>query len=270
MHVSDAPRPPAYTDAISCQSPRGWRVVSCPHGSLVWVPSRCRRCDGCAELRRRRIARRIRMGLRLLDPSSSTAAMLTLTTRPRTSPRSLMRYWNAMRQWLRRRLPDLEYVAVKEYGSLSGMIHLHVIVTGWVYIHQSELSDAWRRLADGAFRVDIRRLYGPEDLAARYAAKYVAKALGSRYSRKVVTYSRGWPRPESGPSWRLTPWRTSSPDRPNPLVTTAELGGGALLFALADDCSCLMDLDPDETSATVSPEAARIQRRLTLERTRNV
>jgi len=260
--------PPEAITSATCSQPRGWRVIQCPHGSLVWVPNRCRSCEGCFHVRRARVRARVALGLRLnaQEGAEPTSAMLTLTSRPGTSNRDLMRYWNGFRQWLRRRLPDLEYVCVKEWGTLHGMAHLHVIVTGWTYIHQTELSDAWRRIA-GAFRVDIRRLYGPERAAASYASKYVSKALAARRDlRKVVTYSRGWPK-EARATWRLTSWTSEGPTRPAALGESRELGGGPLVIADAN-CECVASLDGTSTDCdNTGHEAARKMRRLVLERT---
>lgn len=269
--MPDSVAPPATeypTTAASCHSPRGWRAIQCPHGSVVWVPNRCRSCPGCLYLRRARIKARIRLGIaRSIDADgTSSSAMLTLTSRPGTANVTLMSAWNRFRQWLRRRLPDLQYACVKERGSLHGMFHLHIIVIGWTYIHQSELSDAWRR-ASGAFRVDIRRLYGDPNAAAAYASKYVSKALDhTRDLRKMVTYSRGWPRePRAG--WTLTAWRSEGPQRPVPPSAGRELGGGPLLIYDAL-CNCLAALDePADDGARVTPEEARAMRALILGRT---
>jgi len=178
--------------------------------------------------------------------------MLTLTSRPGTTVRELMRAWNRFRGWLRRRLPELAYAAVKERGTLHGMLHLHIIVTGWTYITQGELSEMWRKFTRGAFRVDIRRLYGDDDSLASYVAKYLAKALGDRAARKSVTYSRNWPpspkRLDTTGPWKLTALRT---DTPAPWLT--RLPGG-LVTIIDAHCECMealsaLDVEPIETNA---------------------
>jgi len=171
-----------------CVSPRGWVQVHCGHGSALWVPQRCRRCSGCAEAYRARVRARVLAGLE--EAQGERCGFLTLTSTPGTSLVEFMKAWNRFRGWLRRRLPGCEYAAVKEFGSSTGMLHLHVVIRGWRYIAQAELSRVWERYS-GAFRVDIRAVKD-EDGAADYMAKYVAKAVATVRARKVVTYSRGW------------------------------------------------------------------------------
>lgn len=129
-------------------------------------------------------------------------ALLTLTSLPGTSVPDMMAAWNRFRGWLRRRVPGVEYAAVKEFGDKTGMLHLHVCVIGWSYVEQREISAAWKRASRGAYVVDIRALdSGDPDRVGSYVSKYVSKAIGRRDVRKAVTYSRGWPRELRESDW---------------------------------------------------------------------
>lgn len=177
-----------------CVMPRGWVRVRCSHASVLTVPVRCRECSGCAEARRGRVQWRVGHGIRTTEGRS---AFLTLTSLPGTSVASMMKAWNRFKGWLRRRLGAFEYAAVKEFGSDTGMLHLHVVVLGWRYVPQRVLSAAWER-ASGARVVHIKAVpEGGAEGAARYLSKYVSKALDVEDVRKRVTYSRGFPRPDA-------------------------------------------------------------------------
>jgi len=116
-------------------------------------------------------------------------SLLTLTTRPGTSWSSIMRAWSSLIRSLRKRYGDVQYAVAKEEGDSTGMRHLHAVLVGPTWVPHAVVSALWyRRL--GAYIVDIRRVSGGK--VAGYVGKYLTKqGLGLR---KVLTYSRGWPK----------------------------------------------------------------------------
>ena len=103
-------------------------------------------------------------------------------------------------RWRRTPCPGLEYAAFKEEGACHGMKHLHVIFVGWLWVPKGVLQRMWCSRT-GAFMVDVKRINGKDTDCARYAGKYVTKALGEvgsgdapEYLRKRVTFSKGWVR----------------------------------------------------------------------------
>lgn len=171
-----------------CEHPKGWRRYECPHGGEAVFPLRCRRCDACREAHQWRVIGEIASGIQ----ASAWAAMVTLTTAPQddgTWPEwsTIMRRFQSLVKALRSRYGCIEYAAVKEEGAQSGMRHLHVAVVGAEWIDHQVLRRLWQGRT-GAWSVDVRRIR-----AGR--AKEVASYLGKqRVSRKMVTYSKGYPR----------------------------------------------------------------------------
>jgi hypothetical protein len=219
-----------------CTEARGWVKVACRHGgSTMWVPVRCKTCAGCRERHKRKVQRRILAGLM---KSPGALALLTLTSLPGTDVPDMMKAWNRFRGWLRRRNADVQYVTVKEFGSRTGMLHLHVVLGNWRRIDQRVLSEQWARCS-GARVVDIRKVKEQALAgAAWYVAKYVSKSLSGDL-RKAVTFSRGWPEGwgEDQAGWRCTGerWDRSSPPPGNPV---AVLGAGCLVVTVGE-CACL-------------------------------
>lgn len=218
-----------------CTNPYGWVLVRCAHGSEGVVPARCRRCDGCRAFHRTNVFRRISVGLE----AAESAALLTLTSLPGTTVPDMMKAWNRFKAWLKKRVPNLEYAAVKEFGGVSGMLHLHIAVVGWEFVDQRDLSAAWER-ASGARVVDIRRIKQGGANVAGYVAKYIGKQLGveGRDLRKQVTYSRGWPK-DADPhdAWHFA-GETSQALLPPANVTGWALPGGMLL-TIDRGCECV-------------------------------
>lgn len=173
-----------------CSEPKGWLRLRCPHNTYGWVPMRCRKCRGCQEMKQWRLAKEIEWGAE----SSEWVAFMTLTT-PHSSGEPwdwsvIMRRFQSLVKAIRATYGRIEYVAVKEEGKKSGMRHLHVLLIGCRWVDRSWLSKAWEDRM-GAWSVDIRRAGKG---AAGYMAKYMAK--GEKLSRKMVTFSRGYPRPK--------------------------------------------------------------------------
>lgn len=197
----------AMVTAMWCASPAGWRGVAHECGMQGAAPNRCRHCEPCRRFRRLGHFRRIKGAL--ADESAlQRAAFLTLTSTPGTTVADMMAAVKRFIAWLRRTQgQDFEYAAIKERGKRSGMLHLHIVVLNWGFVPQAVLSREWERLS-GAFRVDIRRLYGSPASAAGYVAGYVAKAMGEGEAwGKAVTYSRGFPKPPDDE--RLSGWRAT-------------------------------------------------------------
>jgi len=221
---------------LRCSNPAGYLLVRCSHGSAVWVPRRCRRCEECITPHRLGVTARIRAGIES-DPTG--AALLTVTSLKGTTPEEIMKAWNRFRLWLRRQAPRVEYAAVKERG-VGGMWHLHVVLLGWPYVAQAKIAGAWRKASGGAYVVDIRRI----DHAGR-AASYVSKQVAGYLTKalrgdvkKRVTYSRGFPKEvESPEKWVLVgeEWPHKWPP---PSAGSGVLPGGGVV-ARTRGCECV-------------------------------
>jgi hypothetical protein len=114
--------------------------------------------------------------------------------------RLLLKGWNRLRSWLRRRYGDFEFLRVLEIQK-SGRPHLHVLISGINYVPQEDLSKIWQKYGLGEV-VYIRSVYNRENVrATAYVLKYVNKTLRNsekRYSallfssnKRVFGISRG-------------------------------------------------------------------------------
>ena len=184
----------------------------------------------------RKLERRIEAGIKA---KGGLVALLTLTSRPGMTVERMMRAWNRYKGWLRRQVPGVQYAAVKEFGTASGMLHLHVVLVGWRRVSQRELSARWERCS-GARVVDIRKVEVEDGgQAARYVTKYVGKGLAGRDLRQMVSFSRGWVKDafDKGP-WRATGERWERSGSPAVGRLLATLGAGCLVVAVGE-CACL-------------------------------
>lgn len=215
-----------------CESPKGWTLFQCPHGSRVWLPQRCRHCDGCFNARRAKTIAKILAGL----DGQKDISLLTLTSTPGTDWKRIMRAWQQMARWLRQTSPEMTYACIKEAGTRSGMKHLHVLMVNARFTPQSHVSAEWRRLTT-AWVVDIQRVHSRK--AAAYVAKYVAK--GPAAARKSVTFGKRWPKlPRQEQTTqaidRCGPW--------GPSKFTSVASSIGLVAFLAPDCRCYGDISP--------------------------
>lgn len=209
-----------------CIRPKGWQLLACAHGSRVWFPQRCRQCLGCRRAKRNKVLARILSGL----DQSDQIAFLTLTSKTGTGWPQIMRAWTRMVAFLRQQSPYLQYAAVKEQGSSTGMRHLHVILLNFAFTPQQIISRRWRQLT-GAWVVNIQRIQGTR--TAGYVAKYVGKddmPLG-----KQVTFSRHWPKLPARPSLG---WLTATDWYQFPRGWSEITTSGGLTQFLAEDCDC--------------------------------
>ena len=198
----------------------------CQHASRAWFPRRCRKCPGCLQTKRNKTLAKILSGL----GATEEHAFLTLTSRTGTPWPDIMRAWTRMVAFLREDSPFLQYAAVKEEGSSTGMRHLHVILLNFAYTPQKIISRKWFSLTS-AWVVNIKRIEGQH--AAAYVAKYVAK--DDLPLRKKVTYSRAWPKLE--PALNLT-WLTHREWWNPPPFAENWTADGALVVFKREDCPC--------------------------------
>lgn len=173
-----------------CEQPRGWLQLRCDGDGWIMVPRRCRECAGCREWWR---ARQVARGVKALE-GVRWASLLTLTSLPGTSWPSLMKSWSEFVRELRAKSGTLAYMAVKEEGAVSGMRHLHVLITGpgAVWTDWLWMSSVWKRLT-GARGVHIKRVSTVGEKAVKavwYVLKYVGKGFGlTAPTRKLMTAS---------------------------------------------------------------------------------
>lgn len=220
-HDDDARFNPA-----NCVLPLSWVKVYCAeHGTERWVPKRCGHCDPCRQLAAAEVRARAKLGVIRYgeEHPGSWAALVTLSSTPDMTWREMVESWAVFNRWMQRKNGGRRlWLRVGEYGSNTGMKHWHVLVLGWTYIDQREMSEAWyRATGKRAYVVDVRARQieqGPR--AVNYVLKgvsYVTKALEHRDAareddaddvlRRPFQFSQGWPtvrdvRAQSDCSWK--------------------------------------------------------------------
>jgi hypothetical protein len=183
----------------------------CQHNTIKYAPKRCRHCPGCIQSHKNRLTARV---TKALSPDT-TAAFLTLTSRPDMSWPILMKAFTRYIAWLRKQIPQLEYCAVKEQGAATGMKHLHIVVINWKYIPWADLSAKWLLLS-GAWNLNIKPIRTGSP--GTYIAKYLGKDILT--VRKQVTFSRKFPKLIPLSIWHTIPsLPLSHPDATTYLVT---------------------------------------------------
>lgn len=112
----------------------------------------------------------------------------------------IVRAWNKLRSWLKKRYGSFEFLRVLEVQK-SGRPHLHILLSGIKWISHQELSDVWSKYGAGEV-VYLKSVYGRSNLkATAYVLKYVNKTLSNvdkKYSallfasnKRVFGLSRG-------------------------------------------------------------------------------
>lgn len=183
-----------------CEHLKGWRVFECEHGNVVHVPLTCRACGPCVARRMASLEARIIRGV--LESGADRVYFLTLTSLPGATWAEIMRAWQKMASWIRRRYPAMQYACRKDVGASGVNYHLHVVMVHAGYIDQQLYSSKWAALV-GAPVVWIRRLRGKgvRDVA-QYVTKYVTQVGGVQVTgsnahdynaaRKLFTFSKGF------------------------------------------------------------------------------
>lgn len=217
------------TPEIRCQNPKGWYRLQCVHGSICYIPLRCKKCQPCRNWKRGKNIAKVHAGLR----GQTDIAFVTLTSLPGTDWPFLMKRWSQLVAWLRRRMPSLQYACAKEEGPQSGMKHLHIAAINWAYLPQANLSSQWAKYT-GAYVVDVRR--SESDRVASYIAKHFAKTVP--VSRKAMSFSKGWPREPHTPPTVVASFAWGLPINMRPL---AQARDGAQLELLVRGCTCFND-----------------------------
>jgi len=168
-----------------CIAVRGWSRIVCEHLAVYWRPMRCRRCMGCLRWKTNRVIAQVLVGL---DAEEAWTSFITLTSKPGSQWSVLMCAFGRMVKWLRTIYGPVEYAAVKQEGSLTGMKHLHILFLGLRWVPYAALSRKWKLLT-GAWSVDIQRVSGGR--VAAYISRYIGEGL-SVIVGKAVTFSKGW------------------------------------------------------------------------------
>jgi len=232
---AEAPSLDAYalshqsTPSIRCENPKGWYRLQCVHGSICYIPLRCKKCQGCRNWKRGKNIAKVHAGLK----GQTGIAFVTLTSLPGADWPFLMKRWSQLVAWLRRRMPSLQYACAKEEGPRSGMKHLHIAAINWDFLSQAQLSSQWAKYT-GAPVVDVRRVDGTR--VASYIAKHFAKTVP--VSRKAMSFSKEWPREVHHPPTVIASYMWGLPVHLKPL---AEARDGAQLELLVPGCTCFND-----------------------------
>jgi hypothetical protein len=148
---------------------------------------------------------------RVTEERPEMRRLLTLTVgsqgprRVEDQHRYITECWESLCKRLRRRYPDLSYIAIRHEGDERGRAHLHLLVDR--YLPQSMLSGHAQAVGLGEV-VDIRRVN------ARNAVHYVSAYLGRG---ALAQLPKGLHRYSSSGDLDLDPW--------NPGDTEADSGG---------------------------------------------
>ena len=167
-----------------CASPKGWARVVCEHLAVYWKPLRCKQCEGCLRWKTKRVIAQVLTGL---EGDEKWKSFVTLTTIQAPSWSWVMTRFQKLVRWLRSTYGPVEYAAIKQEGTSTGMKHLHLLLLGPAWIPYATLSQKWKSIS-GAWSVDIQRVSSSG--VAGYVARYVA--AGSVILGKAVTFSKGW------------------------------------------------------------------------------
>jgi hypothetical protein len=160
-------------------------------GAVRVVALRCNRrgCPYCDQIKRRKLARRIR-----LTPWPDTVYLWTITTDPKTiSPalalQTLTRRWHAVHRSLNRLAPGLRYFRITEL-TRSGLPHMHIIVDRPINWHSFQ-----RLLVHHRFGLVLHFSRIPVSILSGYVTKYLTK------NDQAI---QEWPYP------RFRPWSASA------------------------------------------------------------
>ena len=233
-------------ESVLCLQPKGWVRVECDHGSVMWRPMRCRKCEGCWESRRAGHRHRI-----MLAPGDrSHMLFVTLTSLPGSTWEMLGRKWSSLMVAIRAKYGPTEYVCAKDAGPKTGMKHFHAVLAGPAFIDQEWLSERWKART-GAYVVWVERPHPSGDgwdvdSLAYELAKYCAS--GERQGgRRMVNYSKGWPKQER--------CATTVTGKEPTLFWAARTESGLLLEAMQvivvawptrEGCTCIHGLCPQD------------------------
>jgi len=165
-------------------------------------------------------------------------AMWTFTSRPGSTWADVMKAWQRLLLYLRRKYGlRCEYVAVKEAGGKTGMLHLHCILLGWRWVPWAAVSAEWERLT-GAWHVWVSAIRtSSQSEIARYLSKYLTKEamVGAR---KAVTYSEQWPRREWQRPAMFDVTMYSEAPVPRPIVAETDRGLLVEHWGAHGSCEC--------------------------------
>lgn len=181
-----------------CPRQSGWIRAKCSHRSERWVRPRCKTygCRVCGPARRSLCVQRIATGFERLAVDNGAFITLTYRRQPLNPTLDLQQFI----RWLRRRMPGLQYAVVRELTK-RGVLHFHIIVSDWKYVHKTHIKREWYRIT-GNYITWVKRVKGNQK--ARQCASYIGKYLMKRESvpsGKAVSYSQGWPSGKSGERW---------------------------------------------------------------------
>jgi hypothetical protein len=113
--------------------------------------------------------------------------ILTLTTSDEAKGLDIHKAFRVLKERLRRRWGQFEYIGVKERK--SDREHLHLVFRG-SYMEQSQISAMWQDIYQSKV-VDIRLVYKQRG-GVRYLAKYLGKAMCNRYWASYGWVFKGW------------------------------------------------------------------------------
>lgn len=231
-----------HTISTACLNPKGGHAVACEHGAVVWRPNRCKRCLPCLEARRSKVICRAVAAMGQLK----WVAFVTVTSvsggnNPKANPSwpTMMAWWSRLVAWLRRQYGPMEFMVVKESGHQTGMKHLHAFFSNWVWVPDYLLQAKWESIS-GAYNCKIIRIWGSK--VAAYVSKYLSKGLASGIAlKKLVTYSRGFPKLPTAPMVVLDRW----PGSPRPDRWLETLRDGTLVFWWGEygKCTCFGEIN---------------------------
>jgi len=162
------------------------RALSHELKTVIYFKPRCKswKCPACAELNKRLWTARIHDATAHHLAQGETIAFTTLTTHEKLSPEQSWRLfgkqWSKLRQRARRKAGGGEYVMIPE-AHQSGKLHVHMLDT--FALPTRWWKDNGRSCGLG-YMAESEFAETPGG-AARYAAKYLGKALNEEKFRNV-------------------------------------------------------------------------------------
>lgn len=249
------------TPRVDCPN-AGWLRGVCAHGTTRWVKMSCKKrdCPVCGEIRQKKVAWRVGVGLDELGGKAGGGWFVGTFARD-ISKKEAVKVQGKFVQWLRRDRgrKNLQYVATWELQK-SGRLHLNLIMAPWSYVPKKTLGAKWEAFGGGRV-VWIERVYGSigaEVAKTNELGGYMCKWEQMVMSGKGVTYSKKWPKlPEQGIEQRKgqITWfwvGVLSTDSSifwyeRELDYWREMAPGEWVFSAGEDCDCFERGPPDDS-----------------------
>lgn len=197
-----------YEEKLEGECPdANWLMGQSREGDIRWSRTGCKRrgCPVCGGKRKRKIAFRIGLGIRMLGRGEGAGWVVGTFAKDLEKPEAVKILGKFMRRVRKESGVKVEYAVTWELHKKGGL-HVNILMIPWVYVPHKVLVKWWVRYG-GRKRLSIKRVgagIGVEAAKAKREARkygnYVAKFDQMVREGRGVSYSKGWPKlPEQGP-----------------------------------------------------------------------